>query len=203
MRTKSLLVSTAALALVVSLGGCKMGAYETGFLSDYSKLQKDDDVLRYVNTDQIKNYNKFIVEPIKFVSHKGADPVDPKAAEVVTSAFHKDLVTKLEAANYSVVHTPGPGVARMRVAITDIDNSNPLLNIIPQTHLMGVGLGGASMEAELVDSRSGKQIAAVVQGKRGSRLSFAGMGSRQGDAKAVCAGWADALVSKVNKGHGR
>jgi hypothetical protein len=29
------------------------------------------------------------------------------------------------------------------------------------------------------------------------------MGSRQGDAKAVCAGWADALVSKVNKGHGR
>ena len=203
MSTKSLFVSTAAVILVATLGGCKMGAYETGFLSDYKNLAKEGDALRYVNTEEMKNYSSFIVDPVKFVSHKGAKPEDPKAAEIVTSAFHKDIVTKLEAANYKVVHTPGPGVARVRVAITDIDNSNPVLNIIPQTHLIGMGIGGASMEAEVVDSESGKQIAAVVQGKRGSRMSFAGMGSRQGDAKAVCAGWANTFVTGVNKDHGR
>jgi len=203
MRIKSLFVSTTALALVVTLGGCKMGAYETGFLSEYKNLAKEGNALRYVNDNQIKSYNKFIVDPVKFVSHKGAKPTDPKSAEVVTSAFHKDIVTKLEAANYTVVHTPGPGVARIRVALTDLDKSNPVLNIIPQTHLMGMGIGGVSMEAEMVDSQSGEQIAAVVEGERGSRFSFAGMASREGDAKAVCNGWADAFVSRVKKDHGR
>jgi ectoine hydroxylase-related dioxygenase (phytanoyl-CoA dioxygenase family) len=202
MITKSLAAATAFL-LIATLGGCKMTTYETGFLSDYSKLTKQDDVLRYVDDAVVKNYNSFIVDPVQFVSHKGAEPVDAETAEAVTSAFHKDLVTKLEAANYRVVHTPGPGVARVRVAITDIDKSNPVLNIIPQTHLMGVGLGGVSMEAEVVDSQSGKQIAAVVEGKRGSRMSFAGMTSRTGDAKAICAGWADAFVTRVNKDHSR
>jgi hypothetical protein len=37
----------------------------------------------------------------------------------------------------------------------------------------------------------------------GSRLSFAGMTSRQGDAKAVCGIWAESVVQKVNKAHGR
>ena len=203
MRIKSLFASATALTLIAMLSGCKMTAAETGFLSDYSKLKKDDGALRWVNNDELKTYNSFIVDPVQMVSHKGAKPVDPKAAAVVTSAFQKDLETKLREANYKVVTTSGPGVARLRVAITDIDNSNPLLNIIPQTHLLGVGLGGAAMEGEIVDSRSGDQIGAVVQGKMGSRLSFAGMTSRQGDAKAVCGIWAEAVVQKVNKAHGR
>ncbi|MHC4078874.1 MAG: DUF3313 domain-containing protein [Planctomycetota bacterium] len=203
MRIKSLFASATALTLVVTLGGCKMTAHETGFLSDYSKLKEEDDALRYVNTDELKTYNSFIVDPVQMVSHKGAEPTDPKAAEVVTSALQKNLVTKLREANYNVVKEPGPGVARLRVAITDVDNSVPVLNWIPQTKLLGLGIGGASMEAEVVDSRTDKQIGAVVQGKKGSRLSFAGMTSRQGDAKAVCGNWAEAFVQRVNKVHGR
>ena len=135
--------------------------------------------------------------------HKDVEPADAQVAEAVTSAFHKDIVSKLQAANYNVVNSPGPGVARVRVAITDIDKSMPVLNIIPQTHLMGFGIGGASMEAEVVDSVSGKQIAAVVKGEKGSRLSFAGMTSRTGDAQAVCGKWADAFVKHLNQAHGR
>ncbi|MHC4512476.1 MAG: DUF3313 domain-containing protein [Planctomycetota bacterium] len=203
MRMKSLFASATALTLVVTLGGCKMGAHETGFLSDYSKLKEESDALRWVNTNELKTYNSFIVEPVQMVSHKGAEPTDPKAAEAVTSAFQKQLVTKLREANYNVVTEPGPGVGRVRLAITDVDNSVPVLNWIPQTKLLGLGIGGASMEGEVVDSRSGDQIAAVVQGKKGSRLSFAGMTSRQGDAKAVCGTWAEAFVQRVNKAHGR
>ena len=203
MRTTSLFASAAAVSLIGILGSCGTTAYKTGFLSDYKNLKVEDDILRYTNNDEFKTYNSFIVDPVKYVGHKGADPVDADAQEAVTTEFHKALVSKLQAANYNVVTSPGPGIARVRIAITDIDKSHPVLNIIPQTHLLGFGIGSAAMEAEVVDSQSGKQIAAVVQGKAGSRMSFAGMTSTTGDAKAVCAGWADSFVNKVNKAHGR
>ena len=39
--------------------------------------------------------------------------------------------------------------------------------------LTGAGLGGASMEAEAVDSQTGKRVAAVMETESGKRLSIA------------------------------
>ena len=130
MRTTSLFVSAAALTVFGMLGSCSMTTHKTGFLSDYKNLKADGDTLRYENANGIKAYDSFIVEPVKMVSHRDAKPVDAEHAKTVTSAFRKDIVSKLKAANYKVVNSPGPGVARVRVAITDIDKSMPVLNII-------------------------------------------------------------------------
>jgi hypothetical protein len=93
-------------------------------------------------------------------------------------------------------------VARFRLAITDLDKSSPVLNAIPQTKLVGTGLGGASMEGELLDSVTGEQIAAVVQSQVGKRLSLEGL-SKWGDAKAVIDDWAETFVERLDEARKR
>jgi hypothetical protein len=102
---------------------------------------------------------------------------------------------------YPIVSYPGPGVARVRVAITDISKGSPALNVLPQTKLSGVGLGGAAMEAEVIDSQTGEQLAAVLYKKRGNQLSFAGV-KKWGDAKAVMDAWAKTFRKRIDEAHG-
>ena len=103
---------------------------------------------------------------------------------------------------YIIAKEPGPGIVRIRVALTDLKKSNPLLNFIPPTNLTGLGLGGASMEAELVDSVTGRQIAAVVQSQQGQKLSLDGL-SEWGDTKAIMDQWADSFIERIHEVYGR
>ena len=77
-------------------------------------------------------------------------PIDAKLDELCE--YMDGAIREALGDRYPVVDEPGPGVARLRVAITDIDKSNPVLNALPQMQLTGSGIGGASMEAELLDS---------------------------------------------------
>ena len=61
-----------------------------------------------------------------------------------------------------IVSKPGAGVARVCIAITDIRPGSPALDVLPQTRMTGMGLGGASMEGEILDSRSNEQLGAVI-----------------------------------------
>jgi hypothetical protein len=54
---------------------------------------------------------------------------------------------------------------------------------------MGAGIGGASMEAEVVDSMTGEQIGAVVESKKGSNIPFANLGEWDA-ARQVIDDWA-------------
>ena len=66
--------------------------------------------------------------------------------------------------------------------------------------ITGVGLGGASMEAELLDSLTGEQVGAVVQNQKGSRLSMSGT-KEWGDAKAVMDEWAKRFRKRLDEVH--
>jgi hypothetical protein len=103
---------------------------------------------------------------------------------------------------YRIVTTPGPGIAKLRMAITDIKQSKTVQNLMPITKMAGTGLGGASMEAELVDSQTGVQVAAVVETQSGNRLSFDGV-SKWGDAEAVMKAWAKRFRKRLDEAHAR
>ncbi len=190
-----------ALACVTLFSTCASTPSPTGFLSDYSQLREAAQSLRYIDAQSLKNYTRFIVEPVKAYSHAGAKCLDPEMMRKLTIRLHDKLIEGLSK-NYQVVTAPGPGVGRVRAAITDIDASTPMLNTLPTTKLSGLGLGGASMEGELLDSRTGAQIAAVVQAGKGSRMSFAGM-TRDGDARAVIDGWVVRFLQRLDEAHGR
>lgn len=86
----------------------------------------------------------------------------------------------------------------IRAAITDVDVTNPLLNIHPGTKLTGAGLGGASMEAEAFDAVSMERIVAVVETQKGSRMSIAAGLTQFGHAKEVMKGWVERFVKRLD-----
>jgi hypothetical protein len=173
-------------------------------LSDYSKLQSHSEVsYRYIAPDRMSKYSKFIIDPVAIHLHRRS-----KAKKKTNEADRMDMKNYMHAAlvkaiedGYEIVHRPGRGVARVRIALTDIKKADVLLNIHPGSKLMGAGLGGVSLEAEIIDSETGEQIAALVESQLGDRLSFAGLSS-WGDAKAIMDDWAQRFRDRVDEAHG-
>ena len=115
----------------------------------------------------------------------------------LTNYFHDAIVKAITDSGARLFTRPGPGVARIRVALTDLKETGAL-NVLPQASLLGVGVGGAAMEAEFVDSVTGKQIAAVVESQKGGRVPFTNLGD-WGTAKGIMDGWAKRLKERLDE----
>jgi hypothetical protein len=187
------------LSMIVSvlLTGCGGGQQKTGFLSDYSKLQKEGAGLIYVS----KSFDKYpgiIVDKVEVHLYEGEKAKGDLTAEEIkdlTGYMHAKAVEAIKKAGKKVAYKPDSGVARLRIAITDLDASSAV-TVVPQASLLGAGLGGAAMEAELVDSQTGKQIGAIVQKQQGSRIPFTNLGEWTA-AKQVMDKWAKNLQGNL------
>lgn len=198
------LLKVLAIGGVLGQFGCGAKKLETvGFLSDYSHLESvSETTLRYTNPRyDLSDYSKFILDPVVVHFHGEAKKPDISPKELAElRQYMYAAVFNAVLQNYDIVRRPGPGVARIRIALTDIEKSSPVMNVVPTTKLVGVGLGGVSMEAELVDSLTGEQIGAIIESQKGKRLSFKGL-SRWGDAKAVMNGWAKRFKERLDEAH--
>lgn len=94
--------------------------------------------------------------------------------------------------HFELVTSPGPRTGRLRLALTDIAKSKPLLNALPHTRIAGVGRGGAAAEGEYDDSQTGEQIFAGVRRSTGTFLSTTGF-SALSDIKAAIDAWVENL----------
>jgi hypothetical protein len=206
---KNVLGWTLAIGMAVILCGCgPEKTPQTGFLSDYSKLQEgSDSSLRYLNKDAFGKNTGFIVDPIEVRFHAGAKAIEAKSEGKMTERDIRDLANYLHSAiikaisdaGYKIEYRSGPGIARIRVAITDLEKTNVALAAIPQSRMLtGAGVGGAAMEAEILDSLTGKQIAALVETRAGSRVPFTGL-SDWGGAKSVIDEWAKRLRERLDE----
>jgi hypothetical protein len=198
---KLLLVVLVGLAVV--LGGCAKKAQTTGFLSTYKNLEPiSDNTLRYIGPN-VNQYSKFIIDPItvKCYDKETAAKIKPEDQKHLEEYLYTEIIKDKPADRYEIVSTPGPDVARMRIAITNLEKSTPALNILPWTKLTGVGLGQTSAEMELVDSQTGKQLAAAIASDTGSRFSLSGL-SKWGDVEAVMKDWAKKIWMRVDEAHG-
>ena len=205
MKNATIVIS---MVLFTALAGCaEKNVVYSGFLRDYSQLKPDPEVggaLRYLNPRKsLKEYNRFQIDPIAVQFSRGATgaAIDPAKLNNLTVYFRNELVKALTK-NYRVVNRPGPRVLRIRAAITDVDESEPLLNIHPAMKLSGMGLGGASMEAEAVDSVTGERIGAIKETRSGNRMSITAGLSRLGHAKQVIRYWVSRFMKNLDKAHG-
>ncbi len=199
-----LVVAISGIALMV---GCSSETKQarTGFISDYSKLKAvSDDSYRYIDKAALSSYKKFIVDDVQVHFFKGASAIEAKSEgklteqelENLTNYFHAAIVKAIINSGCEVVTRPGKGVARLRIALTDIKETDAL-NVLPQASLLGAGVGGAALEFEVVDSLTDKQIVAVVESRKGSRVPFANLGD-WGTAKGIMDNWA-ARIEKALK----
>jgi hypothetical protein len=178
---------------------------QSGFLSDYSRLEKiDDNMLRFVDKSA-GDLSSFIIDPVVIAFRQPPDKqvfTDGELSEL--AEYYEEAVIEALSKDegYPIVELPGPGVVRIRIGITNVEETIGVLNISIYTKITGLGLGGASFEGEIVDSVTGKQLAAVVRWGTGSRILKAGI-THMGDAKIAINRWAKDLRAQIDEANGR
>lgn len=199
-----IIVISGLLASQILLCACAAPVSEpdhSGFLSDYSKLERiDDSALRFVD-ETAGDYSSFIIEPvvIAFRQPPGEEDFTDKELSAL-AAYYEEAVTEALSKDqgYPIVGLPGHGIARIRIGITDVQETIGVLNLSIYTKITGLGLGGASFEGEIVDSVTGKQLAAAVRWGTGSRILKAGI-THMGDAKIAINRWAKDLRAQIDE----
>jgi hypothetical protein len=161
----------------------------SGFLHDYSKLTANDPMKvvdwLYVKEDtDWRSYNKVMLDDVVFFIDQDAEYKGIEAKELANlgEAFHKAFTINLAGAT-EFTDKPGPGVMRIRLAVTNLQPSNSLTGTVTTVVPVGlalsmisrgvtgshIGMGSVSVEAELLDSQSGEVLAAMIDEKMGEK----------------------------------
>ena len=202
-------------SLFFALAACSPPVKEpdrTGFISDYSNLaiEKDevvelteDEAYTYIS-DNLVNYRTFLIDDVVMLYKAEPDKrvFEPEELDELLEHARSELeriLTKDDA--FTLTTEPGEGVARVRLAITDVDKTVGALNVTSYTKITGAGLGGAAVEGEMIDSISGEQLGATLRWGGGSRFGRAGY-SKLGDAKIILTRWANNLRKDLDEIHG-
>ncbi len=212
LRCKGLLL----ILIVFYLGGCAATqqtrtAEKSGFLSDYSMLRKGGEgeaQLVYINPKaKFLAYDKVMVDPVTVWVGKDSKLADvaPEDRQRLANILWAKITEALKQ-DYEIVHTPGPGVARIQVAITEAEQSTLVLDTItsihPATSILtgGVGMargghpsfaGKASVEAKFTDAQTGTLLGAAVDERAGTK-ALKGFNT-WGDVEKAYQYWADNL----------
>lgn len=202
MRTKILLIGIAVLG--VSMGGCagRPGQTRSGFLSDYDGLKRVNDS-EYARVDRpaLASLTGFTIEEARVLVETTPDgTVIPAKERAEIEAHIRTALAASLAADYPISETAGPGIGRIRVAITEVKKPATLLNIHPASKLTGAGLGGATIECEILD-HTGDQIAALVEPRKGDQFELDTL-SEFDDAMDAIDAWADAFRKRIDRARG-
>ncbi len=212
-------LALAILLSALSLSGCGPKAPEpTGFLHDYSKLRpgKEGEALkRYVDpAADFSKYNKIMLDHVVFYfkDNKNQVGISPEELKQLSDYFEQALINALKD-KYPIVSEPGPDVLRIRIAITNVKAGNPVLGAASAVLPVGVAVnalsnvttgesvnvGEASIEAEFMDSETGKVIAAMIDRKVGSTYSSGTVKGKWGHAKQAFDTWAKILRKRLDE----
>jgi Protein of unknown function (DUF3313) len=196
---------------------------QSGFLTDYARLQpdpKNSDLLIYwKNKDVLKTTTKFIVDPVMIyllpeAEQRGIDADDlDKLAQNFTQAIKDELTAS---GQYEVVTEPGPGVLELSVALTNVEPTGKKKNaalkgaataasiaVAPGASLAvpRLSVGRVNIEGEVLNS-SGEVEVEFMTSKAGRRY-FSGLKQYQtwGDINAAFKSWAKSFRQRLDKAH--
>jgi hypothetical protein len=206
-----------AVALVFGGFECYAKSVEySGFLEDYptfKKGKKGIDMVYIKEGVDLNKYNKIMLDQVVYYFKKDSEykGIHPDEIQELTEAFHKAFVGALNEA-YPLTDKPGPDVMRVRVAITDIKPSKPGIGTVTTIIPVGlavnlikkgatgkyIGIGSASMEAELLDSVSNERICVAIDEKPGGKFKL----GKLSPAKGAFDYWAKRLKGLLDDARG-
>ena len=151
----------------------------------------------------LRMYKMIMLEPVEVRTHRGAGNarVSEQDRRQLSDYFHEEITAALSD-SFPKVNQPGPGVMRVRAAITNVTPSKPLANVVPVPGQPNFGLGGASIEAELVDAQSGERIAAFMGSGHGKRYRKLRNTGKWGPTKDQLRDWALLLRDTLDEARG-
>jgi hypothetical protein len=203
------LIAMALLATVFGCAGSQTQPKFSGFLDDYPTMTKGagDIDMRYLNPAvDWKKYDKILMDEVVFFFKADADykGIHPSEIKELGDAFNETYAKKL--AGY-LTDQPGPGVARMRLAVVDLKPSKPVTGTMTTVGPPGlaasllkkaatgeyIGIGSASAEVEFVDSVTNERLAVAVDKYPGGKFDI----GKLSPAKAAFDYWSDMLLKFV------
>ena len=113
---------------------------------------------------------------------------------------------------FDIVNEPGPGVLRLRVAITEAKGARvvgkTVTTVVPQLRLLttiaGVAtdtqvfVGKVTIEAEVTDSMTNERLAAAVDERAGTK-ALRSLGGQWKDVKNAFDYWADRIRARLTE----
>lgn len=178
------------LCIASVLSGCATnGMTKSGFLGDYDALSptKYKNVLLYRATGfEPERYAEIVVADAIIKTASGRiDGLDKTQQREVLDYIDSELRHQV---SKSVVTPGGMGRVRVRVAITELETPNRTVNAFTTLLVGPVTTGGASLEFEAVDERTGRRVAAATCFDRGNVFTeFIGSYKLLGHAKSAIA----------------
>jgi len=187
----------------------------SGFLSSYDHLaaSKDSDRAAFTcvkpGTDLSRYTGILIDPPVAHMSDAALVSIGEEDMTYLLTSFGHSLTESL-GAKWNLVTTAGPGVLRLRTALTDADSSTGALTVfsrvLPAGVVIskvkqvavgtGVNVGKVTAEMEIVDSETGEQIGAAVDRRIGTGVTRLVLTS-WGDVKAAFDVWAERAAKRL------
>lgn len=182
----------------VFLCGCastyqKRSVEGSGFLKNYSQLKDqggDTAMLSYINPEvNFRAYNKVMIDPIRaYAKDKDSNmaKMSKEDQQYLLNYFDAALREQLKTNNFILVSQPGPGVLRLRVAMTEAQKSKVVMDtvstVMPIGLVVSVGkaivtgkhlnVGEIGAEVEGLDSMTGERLFAAVDARVGRKITF-------------------------------
>jgi hypothetical protein len=188
----------------------------SGFLGDptvYQQLTPGPEggaKLRWLKPGvDFKMYNQFMVDSVIFYLSDKADNkgIDPQEMKELADSFNTEIVAAFKE-KYPIVAEPGPGVARIRFAITNIKPSKPGVSTITSVLPVGLGIslvkkgatggwsgsGETGTEVIILDTTTNEVIAMAVDQQQ---AAFSERFSKLGSANEAFKFWSERLVKFI------
>jgi hypothetical protein len=191
----------------------------SGFLKDYSQLRegKDDEALMvYINKGvNFHVYDSVLIDPVAVIVSEDSDmaKVSAEDRQKIANYFYAVLEQNLSK-NYIIASKPGSLTMRLRVALTDIKNSQVFLDTVSTILPVGLAVdmisyaatgthtyvGDANVEMELLDSMTGQRLAAAVDGRSGRKITGQlDKFNQWKDVKGACDYWAQRISQRLHE----
>lgn len=201
-----------ALAIGISLSAAAVAEEgDSGFLGDYSALTKTKDaagdtVMRYVNP-KIKPgaYQQIMIDATQYYPVPApTKQVSAATLEEIRNYVDKGLREKL-GAKVPLASQPGPGVLRVRPAITAVVPQTPGLKpyqALPIAFVVTAAKGrgkeaAINIEVEAVDSVTGERMGASVRKGTGAKLASSDAELTLADVQPLLDRWIDTGASFI------
>jgi len=218
--TRAALSVAVGLALAAS-AGCAAHTRNTGFLGGpdaYAKLGPGPEggaKLRWMKPGaDFKEYHRFMVDRVIFFVGEDSEykGIDPQEMKDLADKFNSEIVTAFKD-KWPIVTEPGPGVARIRIAITNVKPSKPGVSAVTSVIPIGLGVslirkgagggwsgsGETGIEAMTLDSVTNEVLVMAVDQRS---AEFEHRFSKWGSAEDAFKFWAERMVALIDQSHG-
>jgi hypothetical protein len=214
-----------ALALLIAIAlGCaavrgRRGAPEhAGFLGDYSDLAPREGYEAqevYINPRaEWARYDAIHLDSVTLWANERTAQFGEEERQMLSDLLYASLAAEL-GERFQLATRPGPSVLRMRAALTQAKGASvplrTLSSIVPPMFVISTALGlsadaaatvgTATIEVEIVDSITGRRLAAAVDQRAGTKSILAGSRTFEtwGDVEAACKFWAERAADALER----